>query len=152
MWSNTTSSRLSKPFRTHGSDLLSDSATLTETTAPALTGERSFMEDDDPLAKFRRPGTTRAERRAEPPPPPGALKPYCAFEAKDKLICLEIRRVLGTTHAPTWAYLLNISFDHDFFTGVVLHFTFMRVKVRGKNLKELITAIKLRKCEFIQDF
>ena len=28
----------------------------------------------------------------------------------------------------------------------------MQVKVRGKNLKDVITAIKLRKCEFIQDF
>jgi hypothetical protein len=110
------------------------------------------MEDDDPLKPFRRPGSTRAERRAEPPPLPGSLKPYRAFDAQDKLVCLEIRRVLGTTHAPTYAYLLNITFDHEYYTGFVLHFSFMQVKVRGKNLKDVITALKLRKCEYIQDF
>jgi hypothetical protein len=110
------------------------------------------MEDDDPLKQFRRPGATRAERRAEPPPPPGTPKRYRAFDAQDKLLCLEIRRVLGTTHAPTYAYLLNIAFDHEYFTGFVLYYTFMRVKVRGKNLKDVITALKLRKCEYIQDF
>jgi len=110
------------------------------------------MGDDDPLAKFRRPGSTRAERRAAPPPPPGTPKPYRAFEASDRLVCLEIRRVLGTTHAPTYAYLLNIAFDHEYFTNFVLFYSFMQVKVRGRNLKDVITAIKLRKCEYIQDF
>jgi hypothetical protein len=110
------------------------------------------MEDDDPLKQFRRAGSTRAERRAEPPPPPGTPKPYRAFDAQDKLVCLEIRRVLGTTHAPTYAYLLNIAFDHEYYTAFVLYFSFMQVKVRGKNLKDVITAIKLRKCEYIQDF
>ncbi len=110
------------------------------------------MEDDDPLKQFRRPGTTRAERRAEPPPPPGTPKVYRAFDAQDKLVCLEIRRVLGTTHAPTYAYLLNIAFDHEFYTGFVLYYSFMQVKVRGRNLKDVITALKLRKCEYIQDF
>ena len=110
------------------------------------------MEDDDPLAKFRRPGVTRAERRAATPPPPGTPKPYRAFEAKDKLVCIDVRRVLGTTHALTYAYLLDVAYDHEYFTNFVLYFSFMQVKVRGKNLKEVIGAIKLRKCEFIQDF
>lgn len=109
------------------------------------------MEDDDPLKEFRRPGARRAEKRAEPPPK-GGRKRYQAFDAKDKLVSLDIRRVLGTTHAPTYAYLLNIAFDHEYFTSFVLYYAFMQVKVRGKNLKEVITAIKLRKCEFIQDF
>ena len=109
------------------------------------------MEDDDPLKEFRRPGARRAEKPAEPPRKDGR-KSYQAFDAKDKLVCLEIRRVLGTTHAPTYAYLLNIAFDHEFFTNFVLSYSFMQVKVRGKNLKDVIAALKMRKCEFIQDF
>ena len=109
------------------------------------------MEDDDPLAQYRRPGAKRTQKPAEPPPK-GGRKSYQAFDAKDKLVCLDIRRVLGTTHSPTYAYLLNIAHDHDYFTNFVLYYSFMQVKVRGKNLKDVITAIKLRKAEFIQDF
>jgi hypothetical protein len=53
----------------------------------ALTSiiERTGMEDDDPLAQYRRPGARRAEKPA-PPKPKSALKPYAAFDAKDKLL------------------------------------------------------------------
>jgi hypothetical protein len=107
---------------------------------------------DDPLAEFRRPGDKRGEKPRAPQPPPLGLKPYLAFEAKDKLQSLDIRQVLGPTHAPTYAYLLNIVFDHEYYTGFMLFFSFMVVKARGKNLKEVINAIKMRKCEYIQDF
>ena len=107
---------------------------------------------DDPLAAFRRPGDKRGAKPRAPEPPPSGLKPYLAFEPKDKLQSLDIRQVLGPTHAPTYAYLLNIVFDHEYFTGFMLFFSFMVVKVRGKNLKDVINAIKMRKCEYIQDF
>jgi hypothetical protein len=106
---------------------------------------------DDPLAEFRRPGDKRGEKPRAQPPPLG-LKPYVAFDAKDKLQSLDIRQVLGPTHSPTYAYLLNVVFDHEYFTGFMLFFSFMVVKARGKNLREVINAIKMRKCEYIQDF
>jgi hypothetical protein len=109
------------------------------------------MEDDDPLAEFRRPGDRRGEK-PRGPLSPDSLKAYQAFDAKDKLLSLDIRSVLAPTHSPTYAYLLNVVFDYEYYTGFMLYFTFMVVKVRGKNLKEVITAIKMRKCEFIQDF
>lgn len=111
-----------------------------------------MADDDDPLAQYRRPGAKRAEKPVEVPPSKSGRKSYLAYEAKDKLLCLEIRRVLGTTHAPTYAYLLNLSFDHEYYTGFVLYFSFLQVKVRGRNLREVINAIKMRNCEFIQDF
>jgi len=116
------------------------------------------MEDDDPLGQFRRPGIKPAEKPASKlkdktvAAAAGGLKPYVAFDAKDKLVCLEIRRVLGATHCPTYAYLLNLTYDYEFYTGFVLYYSFMQVQVRGKNLRDVISAIKLRKCEFIQDF
>lgn len=109
------------------------------------------MEDDDPLARFRRPGDKRGEK-PRAPETPGSLKPYLAFEAKDKVLSLDIRQVLAPSHSPTYAYLLNIEFDHEYFTGFRLYFSFMVVSVRGKNLRDLLTAIKLRNCEYIQDF
>jgi hypothetical protein len=110
------------------------------------------MDDDDPLAQYRRPGAKRTEAKPAEPAKEGGLKPYVAFEAKDKLVCIDVRRVLGTTHALTYAYLLDVAYDHEYFTNFVLYFSFMQVKVRGKNLREVITAIKLRKAEYIQDF
>jgi hypothetical protein len=109
------------------------------------------MEDDDPLAQFRRPGDKRGEKPRAPATPDG-LKPYLAFEAKDKVLSLDIRSVLAPSHSPTYAYLLNIVFDHEYFTGFRLYFSFMVVSVRGKNLRDVVNAIKMRKCEYIQDF
>jgi len=114
------------------------------------------MDDDDPLAQYRKGPSTRREKPAAPERPApegeGGRRPYLAFDSKDKVVCLDIRRVLGTTHCPTYNYLLNIAYDYEFYRTFVLYFSFMQVKVSGKNLREVVNAIKLRKCEWIQDF
>ena len=56
------------------------------------------MEDDDPLAQYRRPGAKRTEKPAEPPPK-GGRKSYQAFDAKDKLMSL----VVAVMFAALWA-------------------------------------------------
>jgi hypothetical protein len=112
------------------------------------------MDEDDPLAKFRKaPIAKRSERKpAGPAQAAGGRGPYKAFDSKDKLVCLEIRRVRGTTHCPTYAYLLNVAYDFEVYTAIEVSFPFMRVRVSGRNLRELVTALKLRKCEYIQEF
>ena len=107
-------------------------------------------DEDDPLAQYRRPGVRRPERPA--PERAGGKPPYVAFEGKDKLLSLDIRRVRGTTHSPRYNYLLNVAYDHGIYETFVLYYSFMQVKVRGRNLREVITAINLHKCEYIQDF
>ena len=106
---------------------------------------------DSPLSRFRRQGAPVTEEPARRPTA-GARKPYRAFDPQDKVLSLDIHRVLGATYSPSYAYMLNLTYDNEYFTNFVIYYTFLRVEVRGKNLKEVITAIKLKKCEYIQDF
>ena len=106
---------------------------------------------DNPLSRYRRQGAPETPPVTEKPAEPG-LKPYQAFDPQDRNLSLDIHRVLGPTYSPSYAYLLNVAYDNEYFTNFVLYYTFMRVEVRGKNLREVIKAIKIRKCEYIQDF
>ncbi len=108
---------------------------------------------ESPLSRFRRQGAAEASAAAPAwAAPAGGLKPYVAFDPQDKVVSLDIHRVLGPTYSPSYAYLLNLAYDNEYFTNFVIYYTFLRVEVRGKNLRDVITAIKLRKCEYIRDF
>ena len=107
---------------------------------------------DSPLEKYRRQGAPEAPVVTAEPGEPGELKPYQAFDPQDRNLSLDIHRVLGTSYSPSYAYLLNVAYDNEYFTNFVLYYTFMRVEVRGKNLREVIKGIKLRRVEYIQDF
>ena len=58
------------------------------------------MDDDDPLARFRRLG----DKAPPPGPKPDTSRVYAAFEAQDKLISLDIRRTSGASHAPGYCF------------------------------------------------
>jgi hypothetical protein len=107
---------------------------------------------ESPLEKYRRQGAPGAPEVIAKPVEPGELKPYRAFDPQDRNLSLDIHRVLGTSYSPSYGYLLNVAYDNEYFTNFVLYYTFMRVEVRGKNLREVIKGIKLRRVEFIQDF
>jgi hypothetical protein len=106
------------------------------------------MTTRDPLEQFR---------RKEAPPPQAApatgKPPYEAYKAQDrKPERLEIRRVLGEGHAPSYRYLMDIAFNGSFGTEIVLIYSFMVVKIRGKNLQPVIYALLESRCDFIQDY
>jgi hypothetical protein len=105
----------------------------------------------DPLAKFRK-GTTSDKPAASLPQETGGLPPYVAFEAKDKIKRLEIRRVMGAYRTPAYAYLLDIVFDGLHGTELVLLYSFMMIKIKGENLHPVTLAIQKGNCDFIQDF
>lgn len=103
---------------------------------------------NDPLAQFRR----------KPIVPSGQTKPpigtdeYVAFNAKDKVDRLKIRRANDPTRSPGYAYLLDIAYDGPFGTNFVLFYTFMIVLVEGRNLQGLTSALEMGTVEFIQEF
>ena len=104
----------------------------------------------DPLAQFRRKpiagvGTSRAT-------PTGQSDEYVAFDAKDRLDRLRIRRAMAPTRAPGYAYLLDVVYDGPYGTNFVLVFTFMVVLVRGRNLQPVVAALEGGMAEFIQEF
>jgi len=107
---------------------------------------------DDPLANFRRRGGTRGDAPPAQTQEPGGLPPYSAFEAQDKVPRLDIRRTSGASHCPGTAYLLDIIYGSRFYTSFVLVYNFMTVTVKGKNLRDVVQALRLGKCSAICEF
>lgn len=65
---------------------------------------------------------------------------------------LEIRRVLASWRIPSYRYLMEIIFNGHFATEIELVFSFLRVRIWGRNLQDLVVAIRERTCVFIQDY
>jgi hypothetical protein len=103
----------------------------------------------DPLAQFRKKPLAATEAS-----PVAVTEPegYVAFEAKDMVSRLRIRRANDPTRAPGYAYLLDVMYDERFGLNFVLIYTFMIVLVRGKNLQAVAAAIESGNAEFIQEF
>ena len=103
---------------------------------------------NDPLAQYRKnpPGPTAGT------PPPKSTDEYVAFDAKDKVDRLKIRRANDPTRSPSYAYLLDVVYDGPYGTNFVLVFTFLMVLVRGRNLQQLVTALEMGTADFIQEF
>lgn len=78
--------------------------------------------------------------------------PYEAFDAKDRSKYLQIRTASGTQRAPAYAYLLDVISDGDKGTAIALLFSFMEVKITGRNLQNMAHALIKRECAFIQEF
>jgi hypothetical protein len=101
----------------------------------------------DPLAQFRKspvgPG---------PAIPPKGTDEYIAFDAKDKVDRLKIRRANDPTRSPGYAYLLDVVYDGTYGTNFVLVYTFMMVLVRGRNLQPVVMALEMGTADFIQEF
>jgi hypothetical protein len=102
----------------------------------------------DPLAQYRKKAAGAA---AEATPPKDANE-YVAFEAKDRVERLRIRRANDPTRAPGYAYLLDVVYDGPHGTNFVLVYTFIMVLVRGRNLQPVIMALEMGTAEFIQEF
>jgi hypothetical protein len=103
---------------------------------------------NDPLAQFRR----RVPGSAADSLPPKGTDDYMAFDAKDKVDRLKIRRANDPTRSPGYAYLLDIVYDGPYGTNFVLVYTFLMVLVKGRNLQTVITALEMGTADFIQEF
>lgn len=100
----------------------------------------------DPLEQFRRqPQPTAAADT-------NGLKPYEAFKAGGKQDRLDIRRVLGDSGMPKYAFLVDIRYPRDYEDELVLKYTLYTVKITGKNLKKVRLAIADSMCEWIEAF
>ena len=102
----------------------------------------------DPLAQYRKKPVGPSEQT----PPPTSGDEYLAFEAKDRVERLRIRRANAPTRTPGYNYLLDVVYDGPFGTNFVLVYTFMMVCVRGHNLQPIIASLELGTTDFIQEF
>ena len=114
---------------------------------------------NDPLAAYRRRSVDASFNPQAVPPQQAVqqaasgLKPYKAFEIRERTAeRLEIRRVLGETHAPSYRYLMDVAFNGQYGTELLLVYSFLIVKIKGKNLQPVTYAILEGRCSCIQDF
>jgi|SRR5579871_80914 len=105
---------------------------------------------DDPLAEFRRKGTPS---QAASQPAKGR-EPYRAFAGKDnqRKARLDIRCKDGMAHAVGYNFIIEICYDRRGYTALLLVLSTMLVKIRGRNLRPIVDALKLGTCEFIQEY
>jgi hypothetical protein len=104
--------------------------------------------EHDPLAAFRKKPLTGGNV-----PATGKEKEvYVAFDAKDKVDRLRIRRAAGPTRSPGYDYLLDVVYDGGYGTNFVLIYTFIMIVVKGRNLQSVISALEMRTADFIQEF
>lgn len=119
----------------------------------------------DPLAKWRgqspQESSTvdtekfrRIAQGASIENPAGDVGVYAAFAVAEGRPPerMEIRRLVGDSHAPAYRYLMNISYDRDFSTEIVLYYSFMEVQIRGRNLAPVVKALLASRCAFLQDY
>jgi hypothetical protein len=85
-------------------------------------------------------------------PSAGGIPAYRAFEAKDRLKCLEIRLAKGIHRAPAYAYLLDVISDGGRGTEISLLFSFMVVDIRGRNLQRVAHSLVKRECAMLAEF
>lgn len=108
---------------------------------------------NDPLARFQK-SQLIAHEISDKKNKEG-LHDYHAFtvmEKSEKVHRLQIRLASGATHSPAYSYLLDVCYDGLHGTELVLIYSFMQVKIKGKNLQSLITAIEKNDCAYLQDY
>lgn len=81
------------------------------------------------------------------------LSHYQAYGTTNRsLDRLRILPVAGYRHIPSYTYLLNVVPDGDSGTKIELVYSFMRVKISGRNMQPVKQAIMERTCLFIQEY
>jgi ribonuclease HII len=110
---------------------------------------------DDPLARFQREQLAHAISNKEEQNIRQGIQNYQAFaliEKTEKTTRLQIRCCKGLTHSCSYSCLQDVCYDGSYGTELKLLFSFMQVKIKGKNLQTLITAIEKHECAYIQDY
>src|SRR5450755_126577 len=80
-------------------------------------------------------------------------KRYAAFDTRGKASPhLEIRCATQPSLAPQSRYLMNTIYSAYFDTSFILLYSFMAVKIQGRNLKSIRRALQHGHCQFIQEF
>ena len=113
------------------------------------------MKDDLFAGKLWRENAKDRREPAPPPPMPQRRaddRTYTAFDTREHADCLHIHCATQPSHYPSYHYLMNVIFDHDFQSAFTLVFSFMSVEVTGRNLASVVHAISFRSCERIREF
>lgn len=77
---------------------------------------------------------------------------YFAFEARDRVERLRIIPTDEPVQAPLYLNLVNVAYNGDYGTEFVLMFGFMEVRVEGRGLQPVISALLMGTAEYIREF
>jgi hypothetical protein len=105
-------------------------------------------DNQDPLAKFRRPQTEPAKL----PALNKEAESYVAFGAKDRVERLQIRRVQEMHRSPRYLNLTDVCYDGHYGLTCTLFFDDLIVCIRGKNLQGMVAALQSGTADFIQEY
>jgi len=135
--------------------------TRERTETKIAVASASQPQQNDPLAKYRRENLNHGSPplppiptgRQEPEENPDGLKPYKAFEIRPKASeCLEIWQEWGSTHMIDYRHFQMLTCNNNQGTEIVLQFSFLVVKISGRNLKPVIEAVRDKRCGAIHRF
>lgn len=109
------------------------------------------MAEDDPLAKWRRPGDKiRLVSTTDAPPGTAALAPYKAFGEADAPPRVWLKRGAGgSDEGPAYGYLMNVGTD----TWSLVHLVYsipLVVVIRGECLEPLAAAFMKGTAAWVQ--
>jgi hypothetical protein len=122
---------------------------------------------DDPLTKFTsmvRPRSPASPESQQPPPTPPAVskdqdgrEAYEAFDAKDKAHAhgLDIRctsRLGALSYLVMYGHLSAVAYDRRTWTRIFMTANALAIEIRGRNLRLIVEAIRIRTCSFIQEY
>jgi hypothetical protein len=77
---------------------------------------------------------------------------YTAFEVRERAERMHIHCATQPSRFPSYNYLLDIIYDHDFDSIFTLIYSFMTVEVTGKHLAPIVHAINFGTCERIREY
>jgi hypothetical protein len=76
---------------------------------------------------------------------------YTAFEARPKLLRLDIRKASGESRAPVYSSFVDIIYGRRQYSTFVLLFHHLMVTVTGSGLRPVIQALKANRCLFLEE-
>ena len=103
----------------------------------------------DPLAQYRRKPPVASEKATGGDTEKNG---YFAFETRDRVERLRIMPANAPVQAPLYLNLVNVSYDGDYGTNFILMFGFMNVRVAGKNLQPVISALLMGTAEYVCEY
>jgi hypothetical protein len=118
---------------------------------------------EDTLSRFitgRLRSKPAPEPAAKPASPPSLVvnhdrrEAYEPFDVKDRVEGgLAIRRRKGAlSHAIMYNYIHSVAFDDDSWSSIHITVSGMAIEIHGRNLRPIAEAIRLRCCDFVQEY
>ncbi len=78
---------------------------------------------------------------------------YQAFNAQDKVVRLDIRCASTSMgHSFPCQAIHEITYENRNYNCILLTVSGISTKITGRNLRPIVEALKLNKCEFIQEY